>query len=77
VPSRWGKKAGLPKYDEFRTGLTYHEVYTMLMTSTKHSHRRRNSVLGFWHELKLQLYERARDLGYSEGDAARGEEEAS
>ena len=71
MPSTWGKRHGLPKYDEFRTGLTYSEVYNMLRTSRKHSQKRKGSVLGFWHELKQQLYERAVDLGYLDEDNAR------
>jgi hypothetical protein len=66
MASKWGKKNNLPKYDEFRTGLTYHDVYMMLKHSEKHSHKRRRSVLGFWHELKLQLYNQAVDRGYGE-----------
>ena len=64
--SRWGRKNDLPGYDELKTGLTYHDVYTMLRHSEKHSNKRRGSVLGFWHELKLQLYEQALDRGYVE-----------
>jgi hypothetical protein len=64
VSSSWGKKNGLPKYDEFRTGLSYAEIYNMLKTSTKHRSKRRGTVLGFWHEIKLQLYEQAVDRGY-------------
>jgi hypothetical protein len=67
VSSSWGKRHGLPKYDKFRTGLSYDVVYEMLKTSEKHKGKRRGSVLGFWHELKLQFYERAVDLGYDEG----------
>lgn len=62
--SKYGTTHNLPGYDAFRTGLSYYDVYTMLATSEKHSHRRRRSVLGFWHELKLQLYEQAIDRGY-------------
>jgi hypothetical protein len=66
MSSKWGKKNNLPKFDEFRTGLTYHQVYVMLRHSSKHKSKRRGSVLGFWHELKLQLYNQAVDLGYGE-----------
>ena len=65
MSSRWGKKNDLPGYDKFRTGLTYGDVYMMLRHGTKHSQKRRGSVLGYWHELKLQLYEQAVDLGYA------------
>jgi hypothetical protein len=64
--STWGKRHDLPGYDKFRSGLTYVDVYAMLRTSKKHSQKRRGSVLGFWHELKLQLYEQAVDRGYLE-----------
>jgi len=66
--SRWG--ADLPGYRQFRTGLTFADVREMLRGSEKHRSRhgspqdRRRTVLGFWHELKLQLYEQAVDWGY-------------
>ena len=66
MPSSWGRSRGLPGYDRFRTGLTYRDVYFMLKDSNKHKQKRRGSVLGFWHELKLQLYEQAVDRGYLE-----------
>jgi hypothetical protein len=72
VSSTYGKRHDLPGFDEFRTGLTYAEVYEMLRESRKHSHKRRGSVLGFWHEIKLQLYEQAVDRGYGEEDARGG-----
>ena len=56
----------MPKYDSFRTGLDYSTVYNMLETSPRHKARRRGSVLGFWHELKLQFYEQAVDRGYED-----------
>jgi hypothetical protein len=68
MSSKWGRKKGLPKYDEFRTGLTYKDVHMMLKTSVKHKAKRRGSVLGYWHELKLELYERAVNAGYAEDD---------
>lgn len=64
----------MPGYRDFRTGLTYADVREMLRRSKKHRgrhdrpHDRRHTVLGFWHEIKLQLYEYARDRGYGEGD---------
>lgn len=42
-------------YDEFRTGLTYHDVYHMLW---HRKHKRRHTVLGYWRQLKLELYDR-------------------
>jgi len=72
VSSRWGSRKDLPGYDEFRTGLTYYDVYTMMAAGERHSHRRRRSVLGFWHEIKLQLYEQAVDCGLL-GDGSSGD----
>lgn len=60
----------MPGYDEFRTGLTYRDVLAMLRAADRH--RRRGSVLGFWHEVKLQLYEQAVDLGLRPGDLRPG-----
>ena len=60
---------GLPGYDKFRTGLTYGDARQMLEHSDKHRtrhknpHKRRHTVLGFLHEMKLQLYEQAVDRG--------------
>ena len=66
MPSSWGHRKNLPGYDEFRTGLTYKDVYEMLRVSERHTQKRRGSVLGFWHELKLQFYEQSVDRGYGE-----------
>ena len=70
MPSRWGRNKNLPGYDRFRTGLAYHDVYTMLNTSEKHRYKRRGTVLGFWHELKLQFYEQAVNMGYGDDEEA-------
>ncbi len=66
MPSTWGKRHGLPGYDEFRINMTYDEAYAHLATSKKHRYRRKGSVLGYMHELKLQLYNQAVDRGYLE-----------
>jgi hypothetical protein len=58
----------MPGYDEFRTGLTYRDVRDMLRAADRH--KRRGSVLGFWHEIKLQLYEQAVDRGYQEPEGS-------
>jgi hypothetical protein len=69
MSSSWGKKHDLPGFDAFRTGLTFEDVRLMLRHSEKHRdrhtspHDRRHTVLGYWHELKLQLYEQAVDFG--------------
>lgn len=40
-------------YEQFRTGLTYYDVYHMIYTR---KHKRRHGVLGYWHQLKQQMY---------------------
>jgi hypothetical protein len=40
-------------YDSFRTGLTFRDVYMMLWDR---KYKRRRTVLGFWHQLKQQMY---------------------
>lgn len=49
------------EYDDFRTGLTFREVRRMMFTGAADPcdwrHKRRRSVLGFWHELKTQLWQ--------------------
>jgi hypothetical protein len=42
-------------YEEFRTGLTYREVYEMIRSRRW---RRRRGVLGKWREIKLAMYAR-------------------
>jgi len=63
VASSWGKRSGGrygAEYDRFRTGLTFDEVRRMLWSSSEDSkdwrYRRRGTVLGFWHQLKLALW---------------------
>lgn len=74
MPSDWGKRNSLRGYDKLRTGLSYEDVRLMLQGSQKHRekhkapHDRRHTVLGLWHELKLQLYEQAIDRGYEDED---------
>jgi hypothetical protein len=50
----------VPTYEEFRTGLTFRTVRQLLWSSsddpTTWRYRRRRTVLGFWHQLKQQLY---------------------
>lgn len=47
-------------YDKFRTGLTFADVKGMMFTGSEDPkdwrQRRRHSVLGYWHELKIQLW---------------------
>jgi hypothetical protein len=52
-------------YDEFRTGLTFAEVRRMLWVGSDDPrdwrYKRRHTVLGFWHQLKLQLWAQYRE----------------
>ena len=41
------------KYKNFRTGLTYNDVYNMIFSR---QWKRRNGVLGYWHEFKLKMW---------------------
>lgn len=55
----------MPGYDKFRTGLSFRDVKRMLWVHTEDPttwrYRRRRTVLGFWHSLKLQLYYQVRE----------------
>lgn len=51
-------------YGDFRTGFTFHDVYHMIFDRP---HKRRNGVLGAWHELKRQLWDRHIDYECQEG----------
>lgn len=53
------------RYGDFRTGLTFREVYHYLWDRDR---KRRRTVLGKWHELKRQLWEHHVDLGGCEQD---------
>ena len=74
MPSRYGVKHGMPGYDEFRTGLTYRDVWEMFRDdsedSSKWKYKRRRTVLGAWHEIKLQLYHQAVDEGFGRREKA-------
>lgn len=63
MPSSWGARSGSrygAEYDRFRTGLSFKTVKQMLWVASKDSrewrYRRRRTVLGFWHSLKLALW---------------------
>lgn len=47
-------------YQRFRTGLTYSEVRDMLWVNSEDpddwKYKRRNTVLGKWHEIKLEMW---------------------
>ena len=41
-------------YDDFRTGLTYYDVYHLIFGR---KYKRRHGVLGYWHALKVEAFE--------------------
>ena len=41
------------RYEDFRTGLTFAEVYYMIWSR---KWKRRRGVLGKWHEIKQKMY---------------------
>lgn len=43
------------RYGRFRTGFTYAQVYELMWT---HPQKRRNTILGAWHQLKKELWAR-------------------
>lgn len=51
--SHYGASRGCPDFDAFRTGLRYFDVYQM---AAGRKYRRRGTVLGLWHQIKLELY---------------------
>lgn len=61
-------------YDEFRTGLSFREVRQMLWVNNDDPktwrYKRRHTVLGFWHQLKQQLWSQYLDA--IDGEANRG-----
>lgn len=63
-------------YDEFRTGLTFREVRRMLWVNNDDPatwrYKRRRTVLGFWHQLKLQLWNQYLDALDGERQRAAG-----
>jgi hypothetical protein len=63
MSSRYGKKRNLPGYDEFRTGLTYRDIWAMLADESDDpadwKRKSRGVILWHWHKIKMDLYERA------------------
>lgn len=52
--SRFGAVRGVPEYDRFRTGLSFVQVQRDMRGTFKY--RRRHTVLGFWHQLKKDMW---------------------
>ena len=48
-------------YDDFRTGLTYQDVYDMLWRGSEDSsqwrYKRRGTILGKWYQIKKEMWE--------------------
>jgi hypothetical protein len=48
-------------YKDFRTGYKYRDIYEMLWSGSDDSkhwkYKRRNTVLGLWHMIKMQMWE--------------------
>lgn len=67
MASKYGAAHGLPGYDKFRTGLTYDDVKAMFYDNSDDpkdwKYKRRGTVLGKWHQIKMELYERAIEAG--------------
>lgn len=63
MASKYGAIRGEPQYDRFRTGLTFAEAKRMLHVGgedpSRWRYHRRGTVLGFLHQLKLELWRRA------------------
>lgn len=64
MASTYGARRGDPGYDRFRTGLTFRAVRQMLNTyrpdCSEWRRISRGTVLGKWHELKLEMWDRVR-----------------
>jgi hypothetical protein len=75
MASKFGAKRGMPDYDHFRTGFTYAQVYEMMKDYSADPkdwrYKKRGSVLGFWHQLKMELWEQY--LAEREAQADGGE----
>lgn len=48
------------RYGDFKTGLQYYDVYLMIdgLNPAVWKYKRRGTVLGLWHQLKKELWER-------------------
>lgn len=68
MASSWGARHGMPGYDSFRTGLTFATVKRLMFDNREDrstwKYKRRGTVLGAWHDLKLQMWHQAIDAGW-------------
>ena len=62
-------------YADLRTGLTYRDVYAMMWVNDDDTSRwrckSRRAVLGFWHELKLAMWDEVEARGVNAAEARR------
>ena len=62
------------RYTDLRTGLMFAEVKQMLWVDSDDTklwrYRRRHTVLGLWHALKLDMWEEHLDYCYNAKEAA-------
>jgi hypothetical protein len=67
MASTYGRRRDDPAYDKFRTGLTFRAVRQMLNTyrPDRAEWRRisRGTVLGKWHQLKMEMWDRVKQEG--------------
>jgi hypothetical protein len=58
--SKFGTRRNCPDYDKFKTGLTYQDVYCMMMDESEDredwKYKRRGTVLGRWHQIKKEMF---------------------
>jgi hypothetical protein len=54
-------------YRRFKTGFRYYDVFSMLMDYSEDSsdwkYKRRGTVLGKWHQMKLEMWQEHVDRG--------------
>jgi hypothetical protein len=57
-------------YEQFRTGLTYRDVYQLLWSWSDDRrtwrHKRRRTVLGYWRQLKREMYAHYENAAHAE-----------
>lgn len=83
MPSSYGRRRGMVcagcgiGYDKLRTGMTWTEVRNLIIAmkddpvTGKTKYGRRGGVLGFHHELKMQMWEQHVGLCTDDSPAAR------
>ncbi len=67
VASREAMRNHSKEYDQFRTGLSFIEIWEMLKIEQREGKRRhvtRHTILGKWHEIKLRMFADFEDSRY-------------